>query len=173
MPDDLVLAAGAGTRPRPAPTAGRSRARPTSGSDRAQGFTAPGRPAAGRPRGTYVPATSLRTNQWTLGGMWNVAGEVRPGGRRPAGASPTVSARATCTCVLGPTQDGRPVRFRVRIDGQPPKDDHGSDTDAEGFGQVDAQRCTSSCASARPPPTALFEIEFLDPGVRAYAFTFG
>jgi hypothetical protein len=65
------------------------------------------------------------------------------------------------------------VRFRVRIDGQAPKDDHGSDTDAEGFGQVDAQRLYQLVRQRASTTDRLFEIEFLDPGVRAYAFTFG
>jgi hypothetical protein len=46
------------------------------------------------------------------------------------------------------------VRFRVLIDGQPPGAAHGIDVDDQGYGTV-------------------FEIEFLDSGVEAFAFTFG
>ncbi len=42
--------------------------------------------------------------------------------------------------VLGPDKDGKPIRFRVRIDGKVPGDDHGVDTDAAGNGVIDGQR---------------------------------
>jgi hypothetical protein len=43
----------------------------------------------------------------------------------------------------------------------------------QGNGTIDGQRSTSWCASARTARTRLFEIEFLDAGAQAYAFTFG
>jgi len=42
--------------------------------------------------------------------------------------------------MLGPSPGGKPVRFRVRIDGKAPGDDHGVDVDADGNGTVTAQR---------------------------------
>ena len=171
VPDDLVSPQGAGTQAAPAPVPAES-GETYVGSDRAQGFTAAqGRLRAGRVE-TYVPATSLRTNQWTLGGRWNVAGEYAQADEKGGRIAYRFRAR-DLHLVLGPTQDGRPVRFRVRIDGRAPKDDHGSDTDAEGFGQVDAQRLYQLVRQRASGADRLFEIEFLDPGVRAYAFTFG
>jgi len=171
VPDDLVSPQGAGTQAAPAPVPAES-GETYVGSDRAQGFTAAeGRLRAGRAE-TYVPATSLRTNQWTLGGMWNVAGEYAQADEKGGRIAYRFRAR-DLHLVLGPTQDGRPVRFRVRVDGMAPKDDHGSDTDAEGFGQVDAQRLYQLVRQRSSGTDRLFEIEFLDPGVRAYAFTFG
>jgi len=75
--------------------------------------------------------------------------------------------------VLGPSADGKPVRFRVRIDGKAPGADHGMDTDADGNGVVNAQRLYQLVRQANGSGERLFEIEFLDPGVQAYAFTFG
>ena len=171
VPGDLVSPQGAGTQAAPAPVPAES-GETYVGSDRAQGFTAAaGRLRAGRVE-TYVPATSLRTNQWTLGGMWNVSGEYAQADEKGGRIAYRFRAR-DLHLVLGPTRDGRPVRFRVRIDGQAPKDDHGSDTDAEGFGQVDAQRLYQLVRQRLSTTDRLFEIEFLDPGVRAYAFTFG
>ena len=74
--------------------------------------------------------------------------------------------------VLG-SEGGKPVRFRVRIDGQPPGADHGADTDANGLGTVDAQRLYQLVRQGSGDAERTFEIEFLSPGVRACAFTFG
>ena len=75
--------------------------------------------------------------------------------------------------VLGPGADGKPVRFRVTIDGAAPGDDHGADIDAAGEGTVAGERLYQLVRQSGAPRDRLFRIEFLDPGVRAYAFTFG
>ena len=75
--------------------------------------------------------------------------------------------------VLGPTRQGHPVRFKVRIDGKAPGVDRGSDIDADGTGRIDAQRLYQLVRLAADGRERLFEIEFLDAGARAYAFTFG
>jgi hypothetical protein len=75
--------------------------------------------------------------------------------------------------VLAPGEDGKPVRFEVKIDGQPPGDDHGVDTDASGAGQVTGDRLYQLVRQSGPVRDRTFSIRFLDPGVRAYAFTFG
>ena len=69
--------------------------------------------------------------------------------------------------------DGKPVRFRVTIDGKPPGDDHGADIDAQGEGVVTGERLYQLVRQQGAIGDRLFRIEFLDPGVRAYAFTFG
>ena len=42
--------------------------------------------------------------------------------------------------MLGSGPDGKPVSFRVTIDGKAPEDNHGVDTDAEGAGTVTEQK---------------------------------
>jgi cytochrome c biogenesis protein CcdA/thiol-disulfide isomerase/thioredoxin len=118
-----------------------------------------------------APATLL-ANHWALDGRWTVAEEnarlERAGGR--------ISYRflgRDLHLVLGPDPSGKPVRFRVTIDGKPPGGDHGMDTDADGNGTVTEQRLYQLVRQARGTGERLFEITFLDPGVRAYAFTFG
>jgi hypothetical protein len=74
--------------------------------------------------------------------------------------------------VLG-SGSGKPVRFRVLIDGKPPGADHGMDTDAAGNGQVTSQRLYQLVRQKGGSRERLFTIQFLDPGVEAYAFTFG
>jgi len=65
------------------------------------------------------------------------------------------------------------VRFRITLDGAPPGDSHGSDVDARGRGIVDGQRLYQLVRQDGPIVDRTFEIRFLDPGVQAYAFTFG
>ena len=75
--------------------------------------------------------------------------------------------------VMGPAARGTSVRFRVRLDGQPPGAAHGIDVDDQGNGTVTAPRLYQLIR--QPPPIAdrQFEIEFLDTGVEAFVFTFG
>src|SRR5262249_36965465 len=75
--------------------------------------------------------------------------------------------------VLGPGTDGKPIRFRVTIDGNTPGADHGTDTDADGQGVVDSQRLYQLVRQNDVISDRTFAIEFLDPGVYAYSFTFG
>ena len=107
-----------------------------------------------------------------LGGRWTVYAEdavlAQAGGR--------IAFRfrgRDLHLVLGPGADGKPVRLRVRIDGKPPAADHGMDIDADGNGTVDTQRLYQLVRQAHGTGERLFEVEFLDPGVHAYAFTFG
>ena len=69
--------------------------------------------------------------------------------------------------------DGKPVRFRVTIDGKPPGASHGADTDANGVGVVDNERLYQLVRQSGAVQDRTFDIEFLDTGVSAYAFTFG
>ena len=75
--------------------------------------------------------------------------------------------------VMGPASQGAPVRFRVLIDGQPPDAAHGIDVDDQGKGTVTEQRLYQLIRQPRPITDRRFEIEFLDPGVETFAFTFG
>lgn len=65
------------------------------------------------------------------------------------------------------------VRYRVTIDGEPPGAHHGVDTDAEGFGRIDKPWMHQLVRQQRAITDRTFGIEFLDPGMRAYSFTFG
>ena len=74
--------------------------------------------------------------------------------------------------VLG-SASGKPVRFRVLIDGKAPGKDHGMDIDEVGNGSVTGQRLYQLVRQKGGSKERLFTIEFLDPGAEAYAFTFG
>ena len=75
--------------------------------------------------------------------------------------------------VMGPTERGRPVRFRVRIDGAAPGVAHGLDVDAQGNGMLTEQRLYQLIRQPAPIGDRVFEIEFTDAGAEAFAFTFG
>jgi hypothetical protein len=75
--------------------------------------------------------------------------------------------------VMGPAMPGAPVRFRVRIDDQPPGAAHGIDVDEQGNGTVTEQRLYQLIRQPPPIGDRLFEIEFLDPAVEVFVFTFG
>jgi hypothetical protein len=75
--------------------------------------------------------------------------------------------------IMGPVAPGASVPFRVLIDGKPPGAAHGIDVDAQGYGTVTEQRLYQLIRQPKPISDGEFEIEFLDPGVAAFAFTFG
>ena len=121
---------------------------------------------------TFVAAPRVGLNQWTLAGSWNVGAQqielIRPGGR----IALRFHAR-DLHLVLGPAREGRPVRFKIRIDGKAPGADRGTDVDADGEGCIEAQRLYQLVRQGADGRERLFQIEFLDGGARAYAFTFG
>jgi len=75
--------------------------------------------------------------------------------------------------VMAPPAPGTPVRFKVLLDGQPPTAAHGGDVDDQGNGTLTHPRLYQLVRQPGPITERTFEITFLDPGVQAYAFTFG
>jgi cytochrome c biogenesis protein CcdA/thiol-disulfide isomerase/thioredoxin len=113
-----------------------------------------------------------RLNEWSLAGDWTIGGEHADLNARDGAIVYRFHAR-DLHLVLGPAQAGEPIRFRVTIDGKPPGDSHGTDIDADGNGIVSEQRLYQLVRQAGTVADRTFEIRFLDPGVQAYAFTFG
>jgi cytochrome c biogenesis protein CcdA/thiol-disulfide isomerase/thioredoxin len=121
---------------------------------------------------SYTPQPRLSLNQWALGGSWKVGEESAVLQAAPGKIVFRFHAR-DLHLVLGTTKDGKPVRFKVTVDGTPPGDDHGADTDASGAGTVQGHRLYQLIRQKGAVEDRTFEIEFLDPGVQAFAFTFG
>ncbi|MFC5067386.1 cytochrome c biogenesis protein DipZ [Flaviflagellibacter deserti] len=119
----------------------------------------------------YRPASHL-LNEWSLDGKWTVRGESAELDA-PGGVIGHRFHARDLHLVLGSKTDGMPVRFRVTLDGKPPGDDRGSDVDAAGLGVVTDHRLYQLVRQSGPVADREFRIEFLDPGVQAYAFTFG
>jgi cytochrome c biogenesis protein CcdA/thiol-disulfide isomerase/thioredoxin len=141
------------------------------GYARAQNFRSPGGLVQDRVR-TYAVPSSLDLNQWALGGTWSVDSEKALLSKGPGMIVYRFYAR-DLHLVLGPGPDGKPIRFRVQLDGNAPGANHGADTDANGDGVIKEQRLYQLIRQAAAVGEHVFSIEFLDPGVQAYAFTFG
>lgn len=120
----------------------------------------------------YRPPQTLVVNQWALDGRWTVGSENAHLDSRNGRIIYRFSGR-DLHLVLGPDHDGKSVRFRVLIDGKAPGVNHGIDTDEDGNGTVTSQRLYQLIRQSRGSNERTFEIIFADPGVTAYAFTFG
>jgi cytochrome c biogenesis protein CcdA/thiol-disulfide isomerase/thioredoxin len=140
------------------------------GYDRAENFISPGG-LVHKVAHVYSPAEP-RLNEWALDGDWIVNSENARLNAKDGAIIYKFHAR-DLHLVLGPGEAGAPVRFRVTIDGRKPGTDHGMDIDADGEGTVTGQRLYQLIRQSGPVADKTFEIRFLDPGVEAYAFTFG
>jgi cytochrome c biogenesis protein CcdA/thiol-disulfide isomerase/thioredoxin len=120
----------------------------------------------------YSAPGALKLNQWALAGSWNVDPEKAALGASGGKIQFRFYAR-DLHLVLGPGSDGKPVRFRVTLDGAAPGANHGADTDSSGAGIIDGQRLYQLIRQSGDIGEHVFSIEFLDPGVQAYSFTFG
>ena len=123
----------------------------------------------GRAR-TGAPAAELALNQWSLAGEWAV-GEEAAVLEAPGGSIAYRFEGRDLNLVLTPS--GGPVRFTVRLDGQPPGADHGVDTDESGEGVLSGPRMYQLVRQRGPIRERTAEIAFHEPGARAYVFTFG
>ncbi|HCR33488.1 MAG TPA: cytochrome C biogenesis protein [Stenotrophomonas sp.] len=142
------------------------------GHARAEHFASPGGQRTDAAFDYTLPA-SLALNQWGLSGRWTVTDEAAQLQQASGRIAFQFHAR-DLHLVLAPTQDGTPVRFRVWLDGKPlPAADAGSDVGADGSGVVTENRLYQLVRQRGTVGPHRFEIEFLDAGVQAYAFTFG
>jgi cytochrome c biogenesis protein CcdA/thiol-disulfide isomerase/thioredoxin len=141
------------------------------GYSRAENFASPGGEAQDKPH-TYAAPVQPALNDWGLTGKWKVGGEHATLTTADGGIVYRFHAR-DLHLVLGPNQDGKPVRFRVSIDGAAPGASHGSDVAADGTGTVTGERLYQLVRQSGDVKDHTFSIEFLDPGVEAYSFTFG
>ena len=96
-----------------------------------------------------------------------------PRGEAPGGSIAYRFQARDVNLVLAPPASGAPVRFAVKLDGLPPGDAHGLDVDESGEGTVSQPRMYQLVRRRGGAAQRGFEITFLDPGVRAYVFTFG
>ena len=141
------------------------------GYERTENFASPGGVGSDDRRLFTAPAR-LALNQWALAGEWTMGARVIMLNR--------ASGRIVCRfhardvhLVMGPPQSGMPVRFRLSIDGQPPGPARGLDVDEGGNGTVAEQRLYQLIRQRTSIADRRLEIEFMDPGVEAFAFTFG
>jgi len=141
------------------------------GYERTENFASPGGPARNKGRVYAVPA-ELRLNHWALSGDWTMGKEALVLNKANGHIAYRFHSR-DLHLVMGPAAPGKSVRFRVLIDGHPPRDAHGIDIDNEGYGTISDQRLYQLIRQPKPIVDRQFDIEFLDPGIAAFAFTFG
>jgi len=120
----------------------------------------------------YAVPARLALNHWAAAGEWTME-KGRAVSHKAGGRIAYRFHARDVHLVMGPQAPGAPARFRVLVDGKPPGDAHGEDTDATGHGTVSGQRLYQLIRQDKPATDRTFEIEFLDPGVEVYAFTFG
>lgn len=141
------------------------------GHERAENFMSPGGAVLGE-RHVYSAPERLGRNEWALIGNWTIAGESAALNAANGRIAYRFHAR-DLHLIMGPSTRGTSPRFRVTIDGKPLGAAHGGDTNQQGAGVVNQQRLYQLIRQPIPIVDRLFEIEFLDAGVEAYAFTFG
>jgi cytochrome c biogenesis protein CcdA/thiol-disulfide isomerase/thioredoxin len=140
------------------------------GYERAENFVSDG--GATHDAANSYSVGSPNLNEWGLSGRWTVHGDEATLDDTNGGIVYRFHAR-DLHLVLGPSPDGKPIRFRVTVDGKAPGEDHGVDVDADGNGTVTGERLYQLVRQKGSVQDRTFEIRFLDPGVRAYSFTFG
>jgi thiol-disulfide isomerase/thioredoxin len=141
------------------------------GYQRSENFASPNGAVQDTPYAYAVP-TRLRLNHWALAGAWTVRRQAVVLDQAEGRIAYRFHAR-DLHLVMGPAAPGTPVRFHVRLDGQPPGAAHGGDVDDQGNGTATQQRLYQLIRQPGPVTERSFEITFLDPGIQANAFTFG
>jgi hypothetical protein len=141
------------------------------GAGRAERFRSPGGIKPGE-RHVYDVPEKLRLNDWGLSGTWTVQSEravVDEAGGRLAFQ---FHAR-DLHLVMGPVARDASIPFRVRLDGEPPGAARGEDVDEEGHGVAIRPRMYQLIRQPSPIVERRFEVDFLEPDVGAFVFTFG
>ena len=141
------------------------------GYQRTENFASPRGVESDRPH-RYTAPSRFALNQWALVGDWTIGRQVVVSSVPGARMVNRFHAR-DLHLVMGSSQRGSRVRFRVTIDGRPPRAAYGVDVDQGGSGTILDQRLYQLIRQRKPIADRQFEIEFLDGGVEAYAFTFG
>jgi len=142
-----------------------------TGHSRTANFSSPGGAVNDKPHVYTIPA-HLQLNQWALEGGWTMGEEAAVLNKAGGRISYRFHARDV-NLILGPAQPGATLRFRVFIDGQAPGSAHGVDVDEQGNGKVTVQGMYQLIRQPGPVINRDFTIEFLDPGVDVFDFTFG
>ena len=119
----------------------------------------------------YSAPRALKLDQWALSGAWQISKESAVL-QAPGGAISYRFQGRDLHLVLGP-HNGKPVRFKVTLDGVAPGNDHGVDTDAQGHGVIHEQRLYQLIRQSGEIKPRSFRIDFLDAEAEAFAFTFG
>jgi len=138
---------------------------------RTQGFASPETIDPDKAISFTVPG-SLQVNQWALSGQWIMrAGNVVL--NKKEGKIVYRFHARDLHLIMAPAMQGVPVKFRVLIDGHAPGAAHGLDIDSDGNGTITEPRMYQLIRQQGAIEDREFQIEFSEPGVEVYDFTFG
>ena len=141
------------------------------GYERTDLFASPGGALRDQAR-TYSLPRQLRLNEWALAGDWTIrGGEIAL--NQSGGKIAFRFHSRDLHLVMGPPTGVAEARFRVTLDGQAPAEAHGLDVDEQGNGMAKEQRLYQLIRQPKPIADRTFQVEFLDPGVEVFSFTFG
>ncbi|MEQ1533113.1 MAG: cytochrome c biogenesis protein DipZ [Sideroxydans sp.] len=121
--------------------------------------------------GDYSTPQQLSKDRWALQGKWLVSEQSATLHSTTGALSYRFFARDV-HLVMG-SHSGKPIRFKVTLDGKVLNANHGVDTDAQGFGKVNEQRLYQLVRQAGALQEHTLRIEFLDADAEVFAFTFG
>jgi hypothetical protein len=122
-------------------------------------------------RRVYELPDSLRVNHWALQGDWTIGAQSAV----LCGAGGSIAYRfhaRDAHLVLAPGAR-EPMPFRVLLDGTAPGPSHGIDVNTEGNGVLRDGRMYQLVRQHDAVRERTLEITFVEPGAKAYAFTFG
>ncbi|KJC52308.1 cytochrome c biogenesis protein DipZ [Bradyrhizobium sp. LTSP857] len=170
VPSDIVAVKASGAEAAASDSADVKSPETYVGYDRSENFVSPG--GVVKDESHVYAAGEPQLNDWSLTGNWTVGSE-RAQLNAPDGSIVYRFHARDLHLVLGPATEGANIRFRITIDGKAPGAAHGMDTDADGNGVVTTQRLYQLIRTSDAVADHTFEIRFLDPGVQAFAFTFG
>jgi thiol-disulfide isomerase/thioredoxin len=141
------------------------------GYQRAKNFASSERVAQDS-RKTYTAPASPSLNQWGVSGAWTVGPEAAVLQATPGKVVFRFHSR-DLNLIMAPAKSGKPLRFKVTLDGATPGENSGVDSAADGSGDVREPRMYQLIRQKGQIRDRTFEIEFLDPGVQVFGFTFG
>lgn len=141
------------------------------GFERTTNFASPGG-AGPNKRQVYVAPARLRLNEWALAGDWTMGAESAVLNAKTGRVVYRFHARDV-NLIMGPAAKGHSVGFRVLIDGKAPGEARGVDVDVQGNGLVTEQRMYQLIRQPGVLGDREFVIEFPEPGVEVFDFTFG
>jgi thiol-disulfide isomerase/thioredoxin len=113
----------------------------------------------------------LPLNHWALAGEWTIGRESVV--LDEAGGSIAYRFHARDAHLVLSRGVGEPISFRVLLDGEAPGRSHGVDVDEDGNGLLRDGRMYQLVREPGAVRERTLEITFLEPGAKAYAFTFG
>ncbi len=127
--------------------------------------------AARHERRAYAVPARLPLNHWALAGEWTIGRENVLLDQAGGSIAFRFHARDAHLVLSSGARD--PIPFRVLLDGEAPGPSHGVDVDVDGNGVLVDGRLYQLIREQDDVRERTLEITFLEPGVEAYAFTFG